>query len=245
MGDALTLTVLGCSGSYAGPGGACSGYLVRAGDTALVVDLGPGAFANLQAHIDPAAVGALVLTHEHPDHWVDLPILRNAFRYVLGVEGVEVYGTEGTRALATTLIDELPPTLVWHTLAPGETLARGPMTLRFGLTDHPVETLAVRIEAGGRTLLYSADTGPGWRPGPLGDGVDVLLCEASLAPDHEGQVQHLSARQAGTLARAIGAGRLVLTHIVPGVDEDDQRARAAATYGGDVAVATTGATFTI
>jgi ribonuclease BN (tRNA processing enzyme) len=119
------------------------------------------------------------------------------------------------------------------------------LTLRFGLTDHPVETLAVRIEAGGRALLYSADTGSGWDPGPLGDGVDVLLCEASLAPDHEGQVQHLSARQAGTLARAIGAGRLVLTHIVPGVDEDDQRARAAATYGGDVAVATTGATFTI
>jgi len=245
MGDALTVTVLGCSGSYAGPGDACSGYLVRAGDTALVVDLGPGTFANLQAHVDPAAVGALVLTHEHPDHWVDLPILRNAFRYVLDLEGLEVYGTEGTRKLATTLIDELPPTLEWHTMAPGDAVALGPLTLGFGLTDHPVETLAVRIEAGGRTLLYSADTGPGWEPGPLGEGVDVLLCEASLAPEHEGAVQHLSARQAGTLARAIGAGRLVLTHIVPGVDEDDQRARAAATYGGDVAVATTGATFTI
>ena len=123
MGDALTLTVLGCSGSYAGPGDACSGYLVRAGDTAVVLDLGPGTFANLQAHVDPAEVDGLVLTHEHPDHWVDLPILRNAFRYVLGIEGLDVYGTEGTRALATALIDELPPTLVWHTAAPGETLA--------------------------------------------------------------------------------------------------------------------------
>src|SRR5262245_51689092 len=245
MADALTLTVLGCSGSYAGPGDACSGYLVRAGDTAVVLDLGPGVFANLQAHVDPAAVDGLVLTHEHPDHWVDLPILRNAFRYVLDIEGLDVYGTEGTRALATTLISELPPTLMWHTAAPGETVAVGPLTFGFGLTDHPVETLAVRVEAGGRTLLYSADTGPDWDPGPLGEGVDVLLCEASLGPENEGEVQHLSARQAGGLAETIGAGRLVLTHIVPGVDEAAQRALAAAAYRGDVAIATTGATFTI
>jgi ribonuclease BN (tRNA processing enzyme) len=245
MGDALTLTVLGCSGSYAGPGAACSGYLVRAGDTAVVVDLGPGTFANLQAHVDPAAVDGLVLTHEHPDHWVDLPILRNAFRYVLGLEGLAVHGTEGTRDLATAVIDELPPTLIWHTVAPGGTLALGPLTFRFGLTDHPVETLAVRVEAGGRTLLYSADTGPGWDPGPLGEGVDLLLCEASLGPEHENEVQHLSARQAGTVARTLGAGRLVLTHIVPGVDQDAQRALATTVYDGDVSVATTGATFTI
>src|SRR5262245_30984945 len=132
MHDGLSLTVLGCSGSFAGPGGACSGYLVQAGDTAVVIDLGPGVFANLQAHLDPAALDGLVLTHEHPDHWVDLPVMRNAFRYVLGLEGLDVHGTEGTRALATTLFEELPPTLVWHTLEPGRTLAIGPMTFGFG-----------------------------------------------------------------------------------------------------------------
>ncbi len=245
MGEALTLTVLGSSGTYAAPGSACSGYLVRAGGTAVVVDLGPGTFANLQAHLDPAELDGLVLTHEHPDHWTDLPVLRNAFRYVLGLEGLDVHGTEGTRTLVTTLIEELAPTLVWHPLVPGEPVEIGGLRLGFGLTDHPVETLSVRVEAGGRSLLYSADTGPGWDPGPLGEGVDVLLCEASLDPEHEDQVPHLSARQAGTLARTLGAGRLVLTHIVPGLDPEAQRSRAAAAYGGDVAVATTGATFTI
>lgn len=245
MDEALTLTILGSSGTYPGPGDACSGYLVRAGGTAVVVDLGTGTLANLQVHLDPGAVDAVVLSHEHPDHWLDLPVLRNALRYVLGVEGLDVYGTAGTLRLAATLIEELAPTLDWHTVGPGATADVGPMRLRFGLTDHPVETLAVRVEAGGRSLLYSADTGPGWAPGELADGVDLLLCEASLRPGDEGEVQHLSGRQAGELARAVGAGQLMLTHVVPGVDPEVQREAAAAAYGGPVAVAATGATLAV
>ena len=50
----MELTVLGCSGSYGAPaGGACSGYLVRAGDAVIWMDCGNGTFANLQQHIDP------------------------------------------------------------------------------------------------------------------------------------------------------------------------------------------------
>jgi ribonuclease BN (tRNA processing enzyme) len=245
MDEALTLTILGCSGTYPGPGGACSGYLVRAGGAAVVVDLGTGTLANLQVNLDPRAVDAVVLSHEHPDHWLDLPVLRNALRYVLGVEGLDVYGTAGNLRLAATLIDELAPTIDWHTVKPGATAEVGPMRLRFGLTDHPVETLAVRVEAGGRSLLYSADTGPAWAPGELADGVDLLLCEASLRPGDEGAVQHLSARQAGELARAVGAAQLVLTHMVPGVDPEAQREEAAAAYGGPVAVAVTGATLAV
>jgi ribonuclease BN (tRNA processing enzyme) len=246
MGDPLTVTVLGRAGTYPGPGDACSGYLLRAGGANVVVDLGAGTLANLQSHLDLATLDAVVLTHEHPDHWLDLTLLRNAFRYVLGLGDLPVYGTAGTRHLAAALLDELEPTLAWHTIEPASSVALGPLDLRFGRTDHPVETLAVRVEAGGRTLLYSADTGPAWDPGDLGAGVDLLLCEASLRPVHEGEVQHhLSARQAGALARAMGAGRLVLTHLVPGVDPDAQRADALAAFGGQVEVAATGATLAV
>ena len=245
MDDLLTLTVLGCSGTYPGPGDACSGYLLRAGATAVVVDLGAGTLANLQAHIDPRQVDAVVLSHEHPDHWLDLTLLRNALRYVFGVGDLAVYGTAGTERLAATLLEELAPTLAWHTIGPGDAVDVGPVALRFGLTDHPVETLAVRAEAGGRAVLYSADTGPAWQVGDLGDRVDLLLCEASLRPGDEGEVQHLSARQAGALARGMGAGRLLLTHVVPGVDPEAQRRDAAAAFGGPVEVATTGATVTV
>ena len=64
--------MLGCDGSWPGPGGAGSGYLVQTDDTTLLLDAGPGTFANLCRLADPAGVTAVVLTHEHPDHWTDL-----------------------------------------------------------------------------------------------------------------------------------------------------------------------------
>ena len=241
----LSLTVLGCSGTYAGPGGACSGYLVRSASTTLVVDLGSGALANLQDHLDIADLDALVLTHEHPDHWLDLPLLRNAMRYVLDLADLPVYGTAGTARLAGGLVTEMAPTLHWTTVDAASEVAVGDLRVRFSRTDHPVETLAVRVDGAGRSLLYSADTGAKWDPVPLGAGVDVLLSEASLPADEEDSFEHLSGRQAGAAAAALGAGRLVLTHIAPGVDPGSQRRAAAAEYPGPVELAVPGAVFAI
>jgi ribonuclease BN (tRNA processing enzyme) len=241
----LSVTVLGCSGSYAGPGEACSGYLVRSPGATVVVDLGSGTLANLQSHVEVADVDALVLTHSHPDHWGDLPILRNAMRYVLGLEGLAVYGTAATLAAAVAVSHELEPTLLWTTVDESSTAAVGDQRLRFSRTDHPVETLAVRVDAGGRSLLYTADTGAEWRPGPAGDGVDLLLAEATLPVAQEGAVQHLSGRQAGALAREVRAGRLVVTHVSPGLDDEAQRRDAEAAFGGQVDVAATNAVFAV
>jgi ribonuclease BN (tRNA processing enzyme) len=245
LDDELTVTVLGCAGSYAGPGGACSGYLVRSPGATVVVDLGAGTLANLQRHVELRDIDAVVLTHEHPDHWLDLPLLRNALRYFLDVRDLPVHGTAGTHRLATELSTELAPTLVWHTIDASSTVTVGDLDLRFSRTDHPVETLAVRVDHSGRSLVYSADTGPAWRGDDLGGGVTTVLCEASFPPAAEGTHQHLSARQAAELAGALGAERLVLTHVSPGVDPADQARRAAAAFAGSVDLATTGATFTV
>src|SRR5581483_215884 len=69
---AFVLTVLGCSGSYPGPAQACSGYLLRCQGTVIWLDAGSGTLANLQRHVGLAEVDAVVLTHEHPDHWSDI-----------------------------------------------------------------------------------------------------------------------------------------------------------------------------
>ena len=79
----LTLTVLGCSGSYPGPGQACSGYLVRSGGTTVWLDAGTGTLANLQLHVGLDQVDAIVLSHQHPDHWSDIDNFYVACKYVV------------------------------------------------------------------------------------------------------------------------------------------------------------------
>lgn len=245
-GDGLELTVLGCSGSYPGPGRACSGYLVRAGGTNVVVDMGTGTLANLQTHLDPAALDAVVLTHEHPDHWTDLTAVRVLLRYGLGRSGLVVFGTEGTRAMAENVCGRLAPTFEWVTIDDGHRHTVGGVTLTFSATDHYVPTMAVRCDGAGRSLAYSADTGPGWSFARLGEGIELALCEATTLADGEGDgVLHLSARQAGAMARAAGVPRLVLTHLLPTLDPAAAQREAATAFGQPVEVAHEGATFTV
>jgi ribonuclease BN (tRNA processing enzyme) len=237
----LDLTVLGCDGSYAGPGGACSGYLVESGGTSLWLDAGPGTLANLQRNLDIDTLDAVVLTHSHPDHWVDVLPYHNVVRYLRPRTGVAVFSPPEVRRLAAEVNGKLGPAFDWTEVHTGATAQVGNLRLTFSRTDHPPETLAVRIDdATGAALGYSADTGPGWSLSELGRGLDLALCEASLAPEAERRVQHLTAAQAGASARAAGAHHLVITHLQPGVDPKRSRADASKAFGLPVDVAAIG-----
>lgn len=197
----LSLTILGCGGTYAGPGNACSSYLLRTATTTVLCDLGPGALANAQRHIDLVDVDAIVLTHEHADHWTDLPVARNVYRYVLDRPLLPIFATAGTQALARALCGAGEP-FAWTTITDGATAAVGDMAFRFSRTDHPVETLAVLAEADGASLVYSADTGPGWSPLAFGVRPDLALVEATFDREHTPGAPH---RRAG--GGAGGRGR--------------------------------------
>ena len=239
----LNLTVLGCDGSFAGAGGACSGYLVRAGATAIWLDAGAGTMSNIQRHVDLADVEAIVLTHEHPDHWSDIEGLAVAFKWTLVRDGPPVYAPAGIRE--STRVGHSIDSLPWTTIDQNTELEIGPIGLSFSLTDHPVTTLAVRLESDGRVLGYSADTGPDWELAQLGFDMDLALCEATFLKDKEGTVQHMSARQAGASAARARAKRLVITHLTPGVDRESARAEASRAFGGPVEVAAIDARYEI
>ncbi len=238
----LDLTVLGCSGSYPGPGSACSGYLVSDGTTTLWIDAGSGTLANLQRLADAASLDAIVLSHEHPDHWSDLEGYVNLARFVLRRQHVPVYAPGGLRSRT---YGPTEPWLDWHAAADGGSARIGSLAVRFSRTDHPVETLAVRVDADGAALAYSADTGPGWSFEAFGPGLDLSLCEATLPAEGADVRGHLTAAQAGTTARAAGAGRLVLTHLWPTLDPGRAATEAAATFGSQVDVASVGARYTV
>jgi ribonuclease BN (tRNA processing enzyme) len=234
----LTVTVLGADGSYPGPGGACSGYLLACAGTRVWMDAGSGTLANLQRHVAIEDLDAVVISHQHPDHWTDLEHLAVACRWVVDRPGIPVFAPDGLREL--TRVGSATDTFEWHTIAGGDQVTIGEMRLTFSQTDHPVPTLAMRIDGAGRSLGYSADSGPDWGLAALGPGLHLALCEATFLSDKEGTVQHLSARQAGLTARAAGVNRLVITHLSPRVDREAARAEAESSFGADVAVAGAG-----
>ncbi len=238
----LTVLVLGCDGSWPGPGGAGSGYLVRSPGAAVLLDAGPGVLSNLQCLGDPTSLTAVVVSHAHPDHWSDLPVLATYVRLGLG-----------RRELPVLAPADVPPRVplgssspvVWDLVGDGDRRVVGDQVLTFSATDHPGTTLAVRVDGAGRSMGYSADSGPGWGLDRLGRGLDLALCEATFTVAEEGTARHLSGRQAGGLARRAGVGTLVVTHRWPTCDATVVRDEASAAFGGPVGQAVIGEELTV
>lgn len=243
----FTVTVLGSSGSYASVDNACSGYLLRSPGANVLLDCGPGTVGPLQAAIDLAQIDAIVLTHCHPDHWLELPVLRNVFSYFVLTDAVPVYGTAETKSMYDTLtVAGRDDAMRWTTINPESELVIGDQAWSFTRSDHPVETLGPRVVVDGSRFVFTSDSAEGWMFEDDGPGIDLALMDASHLADLEGRgIPHMSARQAASKAREHGVPRLVLTHLIPGSDPEAHRAEAEAAYGGEVEVALPGMTFTI
>ncbi|GAA2815385.1 MBL fold metallo-hydrolase [Kribbella solani] len=248
----MKLTVIGCSGSVPGPDSAASSYLVTAEGFNLVLDLGSGALGTLQRHLAVPEIGAIGLSHLHPDHCMDLCGLYVAARYAPGapIPRIPVYGPPGASermALAYDLpLDPgMEEELDFH--AWQEVQAIGPFTIRTAPMVHPVPAYAIRVEYGGRVLVYTGDTGPNEALIELARGADVLLSEAALPDGDPGNPAdlHLTPSDAGEHATKAGAKRLVITHVPPWYDPVVQAEHARRTFSGPIEIASTNAVFDI
>jgi len=245
----LSVTVLGCSGTYAGAGGACSGYLLRTATTNLWMDCGAGSLGNIQRHVALLELDGIVVSHSHPDHWLELPVLLNALRYGVGAPdlGMPLLWTARTAEQFAAVAAEPEPTFAPQVIDERSTATIGDIGLSFSRTDHPVETLAIRAEHAGRSIVYSADTGNAWRLASLGPDIgrtiDLAIVEATLDESDADVVQHLTASQAGRQAAEAGVATLVLTHLAPGSDPEACRTDAARAFAGPIEVADIDATF--
>lgn len=243
--SAFTITVLGCSGSYSSAASACSGYLVRSPGATVLLDAGPGTSVELQRHVALDQLDAIVVSHEHPDHWTELPALYHAFRFGLERSGVPVYSTAGTRKLLDAVAPEAAvATYDWTTIDADSHVTIGDQTWTFSRTDHPVETLASRIEVDGTSIAYSSDTGPDWSPSSFEAPIDLMVYEATLPVEMEDDdIPHVSGREAGERAESAGVRSLVLTHVAPGHDPRERRDAASEVFAGDIALAMPGRTY--
>jgi ribonuclease BN (tRNA processing enzyme) len=250
MSAGMELTVLGACGTYPSAGGACSGYLLRHEGFTLWMDAGHGTLAHLQRHVPLDAVDAVLVSHGHPDHFVDL----YPFFYALlfgrrGRRRVPVYGPLSAHERIGRLLSDrdgrpdFDEVLPWQPLEPGGEAAVGPLVVRAFESRHSCPNICVRVEAGGAALCYTGDSGPHPALERAAAGADLFLCEASWL---DGEVPvaepiHLRAREAGEIAARAGARRLVLTHVWPENDPRLVREQAASAYSGPLEVAETDA----
>ena len=248
----MQLTVLGCAGTFPGPGSPCSSYLVEHDGFRLVLDLGAGAIGQLQKHIGLLDVDAVYISHLHADHCIDLVAYSYARRY--HPDGIPprlpVYGPDGTGARICNAFENPPINGLIDVFdfreVPAGTRTIGPFEVTSAVTNHPVECHGLRITAGGRTLAYSADTGATDALVDLARDADTFLCEASWedSPSNPPGV-HLSGREAGEHAARAGARRLLLTHVVAWADPEAILSEAKSAYDGELALVTCGTTYEI
>jgi ribonuclease BN (tRNA processing enzyme) len=263
----MKLTVLGKSPSWQDAGGACSGYLVEEGDTAILVDCGNGVFSKLRLHRDYTRVDAVVISHLHGDHFLDLVPFAYALTYAPRQQPVPIHRWEGTDSPARPRLYAPPGACEFFRRVVGNwgnedliekafrveeydgasSLRIGPVGVRFHRVPHFTETYAIALESpnGGR-IAYGADTSPTDELTDFAKGCDVLLIEGTLPrPERTGRRGHLTPAEAGEHGRAAAAKRLVITHISDELDAVWARDEAARTFVGSVEVAREGAVYEV
>ena len=239
------LTVLGSAGSHTGPGRACSGYLLRADDTQLLVDCGNGSSANLHRITRPDRLDAILVSHRHVDHCVDLIGMYYALRFHLdGPLDIDLYAAPEVVDVLTGLLSQdsalgFREVFNVHEVSGGDILEVGPMRVELADAVHPVPTVSARITAHDRSVVYSSDTAGSDELVELARDCDLFLCEATWQGDTRGYPpgMHLTARGAARLAREAEVRRLVLTHILGSLDRSVSLEQAAEIFTGDLSLA--------
>lgn len=256
----MILTVAGCAGSFPSPDSPASCYLVSDTDPSgrewtIALDLGNGALGSLLSLIDPWKLDAVLLSHLHPDHCLDMASLYVHRTYhpqrpeFCGL--LPVYGPAGTaerldRAYHTDpglagededAHSDLGSVFDFRALAPGATMSIGPFTITSTLVRHPVETYALRVAGSdGTVLAYSGDTDSCEGLDQAARAADVLLSEAAFQEGRDTvRGVHLTGLRAGETAGRAGAGSLLLTHVPYWTDRAQVLAEARAAYPGPLA----------
>lgn len=240
----MRLTVLGSAASHAGEGQACAGHLVEGGGASVLFDCGNGVLANAYRVTDPYELDAVFVTHNHPDHYVDLYSMQAMLRYAPSgpISSMPLYMPMGLFARMQELLSErgaaeFREAFAFEPLQHGVPVVIGGMRVTPHLVDHTEPTFALVADADGSRLVYTSDTSPGQRADSAAAGADLLLAEATLPEAFAGMSPHMTSREAGALAQRSGASRLVLVHVWPTNDRTTMLEEARAVFGGDVTVA--------
>ena len=256
--EPMRLTILGRSPASPNPGEACAGYLVEGGGARLLVDIGPGVVSQLVRRHHPDELDAVVISHMHADHMLDLVTLRYVYpwRERPKDQRLRVFVPPGSADQLLDLAKGAGNAKHFESCFRVEehdgasSLAFGGITMTPVRTQHYIPCWGFRMEADGRRLAYTADTAPCDGLSDLATDADLLLSEATLRTlDEDAQPPeprgHITPAEAGGAAQEGGSRRLVLTHLPVDGDGSWARIMASETFAGEVEVAEPSATYEV
>jgi ribonuclease BN (tRNA processing enzyme) len=250
----MDLFVAGSGAAYPDrPGTASSTYLVEHAGRRICLDLGQGGFAGIAGHVEPSTLDAVVISHLHPDHFIDLVALRHYLRYEFEPpRRVRVLAPAGLADRLDALLAE--PGFTAEALdVEGRregTIHVGPFALESRLVTHTDESYAVRVsvadEPAAPGLVYSGDCGRADDLVPLIRPGDTLLVEIAFGagPVPVGDL-HLDGPGVGALAAASRPGRVLLTHLQMRRDPRTAVASVRAAFDGPVELVADGDAFAV
>ncbi|HEX7298408.1 MAG TPA: MBL fold metallo-hydrolase [Solirubrobacteraceae bacterium] len=255
----MRIIVLGKSPAWQDTDGACSGYLVQEDCATVLLDCGCGVFSKLRRYQDYRDIDAVVISHLHADHVLDLVPYASALTYGPRQQErparprlfVPEAGREALRRVcggSGMPEDHVERAFDLRAYSPEDVLEVGALRARLHSVPHYLPTCAVDVASadGGGRFTYGADTGPSDDLVRFAEGTDLLMLEATLpAPESEGPRGHLTPAEAGEHGARAHVGRLVLTHISDELDEQWARAEAERTFGAPVDIAREGAVYTV
>jgi ribonuclease BN (tRNA processing enzyme) len=212
------------SGDAFGSGGRWQTCIqVTAAGQVILVDCGATSLVALRTQgIDPGTIDAVAVTHLHGDHFGGLPFLILDGQFSRRTRPLRIIGPPGTGARLTAAMEALFPgsaqaerrfeTRVAE-LPPGDGLDLDGLRVRCWPVVHAsgAPPLALRVDDGHASFAYSGDTE--WTPALLeaGRGASIFAVEAYT---YDRRVRyHLDYRTLHDHAGAIGADRIVLTHM--------------------------------
>ena len=262
----MRVTVLGKSPSWQDAGGACSGYLIQENDTVVLMDCGNGVFSKLRQFRDYTTLDAVVVSHLHADHFLDLIPYAYALTYAPRQQPVPVPPWPGTDKPARPRLiappgaretfrrvvgawgneDLIEKAFDLEEYEEDSTPEVGPLRFSFRSVPHFTETFAIKVSNGRGTLAYGADSSPSEALCKFVRDSDLFIVEATLPrPERTGIRGHLTPEEAGEHARAAGVKRVLITHISDELDSTWARDQASKAFGRRVDVAREGAVYEI
>lgn len=244
----MRLVILGAGTAIPIPGYSPAGHVLQYAGGFLLVDIGPGTLSRLAvAGFDYRDLDYLLITHHHSDHTLDLVTLIQAFDSTSGwvrYKPLHLIGGKDTEFFYHQLMSVYPgigPStyrLAIYELMEGSLDFPG-WVVHSTLTGHTPNSLGFRLEIEGKSVVFSGDATLSSGLVNLAEGADVFVCECSFSGSAE-PGDHLSAEQAGWIARKAGVRRLVLVHMYPQTLETDLLTQVRKEYSGLVDVAQDG-----